>query len=226
MDEGWATMLPFELQNQFAPEYDPITRAANYYLDGAGHELESPVILPAIALGGNVYRPSYRHAAYYKPGMAYHFLQEVLGEELFKEALHHFMNNWAGKHPIPYDFFFSFNKVAGEDLNWFWQPWFFQTGYPDPELSQVDLEANNQVRILVKQNGNIPVPLMLTIRFEDDSQQIIRKSARIWQDGATQKEILLNFDQPVVSIQLGDSKIPDANKDNNRWINEHKDEDL
>ena len=29
------------------------------------------------------------------------------------------MDRWNGKHPAPWDFFYTFNDVSGQDLNWF-----------------------------------------------------------------------------------------------------------
>ena len=61
---------------------------------------------------------------YMRPSMAFWTLQDILGKEMFRKCLHEFVDRWAGKHPTPYDFFFTFNDISGENLNWFWQPWF------------------------------------------------------------------------------------------------------
>ena len=45
---------------------------------------------------------------------------------------------WAGKHPTPYDFFFTFNDISGENLDWFWQPWFFGFQYLDLAIMKVE----------------------------------------------------------------------------------------
>ena len=42
-----------------------------------------------------------------------------------------YMDRWHGKHPIPWDFFNTFNDVSGQDLNWFWRNWYFSTSYID-----------------------------------------------------------------------------------------------
>ncbi len=48
------------------------------------------------------------------------------------------MNSWNGKHPGPYDFFNSFNKIAGSELNWFWKACYFDYGYADLAIKSVD----------------------------------------------------------------------------------------
>jgi aminopeptidase N len=48
-------------------------------------------------------------------------MKDLLGDELFKKCLHEYMNRWHGKHPLPWDFFFTFNDVTKKNLNWFWK---------------------------------------------------------------------------------------------------------
>ena len=39
----------------------------------------------------------------------------MLGDAAFRHALHAFMDRWHGKHPIPWDFFNTFNDVTGPE---------------------------------------------------------------------------------------------------------------
>ena len=61
----------------------------------------------------------------------------MLGDELFKKALHTYMDNWHGKHPIPWDYFNSMNSGSGKNLNWFFNNWFFTNYYNDLALQKV-----------------------------------------------------------------------------------------
>jgi hypothetical protein len=40
--------------------------------------------------------------------------ERLSGDELFKKALHHYMDNWNGKHPVPWDYFNSMNTGSGK----------------------------------------------------------------------------------------------------------------
>jgi len=117
MDEGWAVMMPYEIQNKLEPKYDPIARSIGRYESVAGMEMDVPMSVSSIVYNANAYRPAYRNAAYTRPAMAYLMLQNVLGEDLFKEGLQEYIRRWHHKHPIPNDFFFTFNQIAGEDLS-------------------------------------------------------------------------------------------------------------
>jgi aminopeptidase N len=55
----------------------------------------------------------------------------MLGDDLFKKALHGYMDRWHGKHPIPWDYFNSMSNISGSNLNWFFNNWFFSNYYID-----------------------------------------------------------------------------------------------
>jgi len=124
------------------------------------------------------------------------------------------MKRWKGKHPSPYDFFETFNDVTAEDLSWFWNPWFFESGYPD--LGIKDVTEDNLVRI--EKIGNIPLPVEITVTFSDDSKEITSRSARVWKDSRKLVTIQLYADKEVKKITLGNELIPDSFKDNNLWV--------
>src|SRR5690606_41062659 len=71
----------------------------------------------------------YGQNAYTKPLWAYMALKDLLGEESFKKCLQGYRERWHGKHPIAGDFFYSFNDLSGEDLNWLWASGFFGEAY-------------------------------------------------------------------------------------------------
>lgn len=214
MDEGWAVMLPFGFVLQEAPDYDRRAVIATEYANVAGKELDLPTMIPSVAYGGQIYRPSYRGASYTKAGMAYQMLRDLLGDELFKKALHTYMNRWHGKHPIPYDFFFTFNNVVGEDLSWFWNPLFFEPGYPDLEIGEVK-QNDNSTTVQINRLSNVPIPISLRVVYSDGSEQLIEKKANIWKDGKTSILIELEKGKSVKRLDLGNKYIPDINFKNN-----------
>ena len=119
------------------------------------------------------------------------------------------MDRWHGKHPLPYDFFFTFDQVVGEDLSWFWKPWFFEQGYADLGL---EIEENNAI---IKRTGSLPVPVKLKVINKDGSSQIIDQCMSVWQDGATEFFIKLNDLKNIASVELDVSDIPDLDHSNN-----------
>ena len=162
MDEGWAVMLPFTFQERMVEDNYPRRRNVGGYQRFAGNETEMPPMIPSILLKGN----SYRMAAYSRPGLAYDYLREVLGDELFTKALQEFIKRWNGKHPLPYDMYNTFNEVTGQDLNWYWHAWFFEHGYPDLAIDRVE-QQEEKIQVFISKVGSIPIPIKLKIVFED-----------------------------------------------------------
>ena len=211
MDEGWAVMLPLKFQSKEAEGYDPFARYVNAFENIAGSELEMPMMIPSILLRG----AAYRTASYNRPAMAYQILLETLGEDIFKKALKEYISRWNGKHPLPYDFFNTFNEVTQENLSWYWQPWFFEKGYPDLAIKKIE-NGEGVVRILVEKVGNIPVPIHLTIKTGEGSEISVDRSALVWKDGSNEVWIEHELIAPPKQITLGSKYIPDVNKDNDQ----------
>lgn len=215
MDEGMAYFLPWDLQFELS-EYDHRTRAAVGFSKWAGNEMDIPMILPSILSRD----PHLSILSYYKSALAYEMLESALGDELFKKCLNEFITRWNGKHPTPWDMFYTFDDVANRDLSWFWKPWFFESHIPDLAIKDVKSE-NNKVSVLVENIGQLPVPVELTITFEDGTQTKLVSSTQIWQNG--NKDIWLDADVKsiVKSVELTNKNIPDADATNNLIRVEH-----
>jgi aminopeptidase N len=169
-------------------------------------------MIPSIQLRGS----AYGIASYVRPAMAYTLLRDVMGEQVFRKALREYMARWNGKHPLPSDFFFTFNDVAGEDLAWFWKPWFYEQGYPDLAIQNVNMQPG-AVEVTVQRVGNMPVPVHLRYVYEDGTSETHVEGTSIWKDGRRQTVIRKNTNKPIRLIDLGSLEIPDVNLDNNSW---------
>jgi hypothetical protein len=108
MDEGWAVMLPFKYMEKLAGINSRLISTVGNYEYLAGTDDDIPMMIPSLSLPYN----SYRNSAYDKSSIAYEILRDMLGDELFLKALQEYINRWNGKHPTPYDFYFTFNDVA------------------------------------------------------------------------------------------------------------------
>ena len=213
MDEGLATLLPKEimqLKNPYFNPYEEIIRAFEYY---SGEEQEVPLMIPSNQTRGW----TYQQQAYWHAATAFYFLSRLLGEKEFKAALREFIRRWEGKHPIPYDFFFTFNNFTGKDLNWYWNAWFFQPGWADLAIKDFK-SGNDSVRITIKKKGALPVPVKLKINFTDGSSAEINESLSVWKD-TNEYIIKRKFDKTISALYLGDDMIPDKDpSDNYRMI--------
>lgn len=155
--------------------------------------------------------------AYRKPGMGLIMLREyILGEERFDRAFKSYIKTWAYKHPQPNDFFNHMEYMVGEDLSWFWKGWFYGNGNIDISLDQVVPFGGNYV-IMLSNRGEIPMPVVMEVTYEDGSQERVSLPVEIWQRG-NQWNHLLTTDKTVKSVEVDPDKImADINSSNDSW---------
>lgn len=211
MDEGWATIAEWLI----SPMIDS-TIVDNYgissYENAAGKEIDLPVTTLSTQLSG---APFFLNS-YVKPALGYLYIKDYLGDELFTKALHYYIQQWHGKHPMPYDFFNCMNTGSGKNLNWFWKRWFFEDGAPDLAISNVK-KKGNKYEVTVTAKGSKPVPIDLQVTLDDNTVLKQHKSIEAWQDGKTTTTISFKTDRDVLKIFLGSTYAVDINKADNTW---------
>jgi len=208
MDEGWATIGEWII----SPLIDS-TIVDGYgvepYAHGAGKEEDLPIITLSTQETDNDYYLN----SYPKPAMGYLYLKDMLGDSLFLLGIHKYMEDWHGKHPIPLDFFSSVNAGTGLNLNWFWKRWFYDSGYPDLAISDVR-QKGNAWTIVITNKGGKPVPVDLTIEYNDGSKDKIHRSVAVWEH-ETQLSVPFHPAKPVSKIRLGSTYVPDSHPADN-----------
>lgn len=205
MDEGWAVMLPFKFQKELG-KYNPIHRQLKGWEERAGREYEVPPVVPSNQLRGQTYRMT----AYNRPATAYLMLQDLMGEDKFREAMRYYISLWNGKHPMPYDFFNSMSSFYGEDLSWFFKAWFFNWDYPD-----LRLKFESGTEYTVENLGRLPIPVKIFLAEGTDKKLVYYQPASIWKDGKTSIKITLRTPDKMTWYQLGDENTPDVNRMDN-----------
>ena len=210
MDEGWAAYLTIEIMDELSPETNYLERIKDGFQSINGAEKE--VSLMTLSHNITDYK-SYRVHAYGRSAMAYHFLKDALGDDVFKEAMHQYIYRWQGRHPIPYDFFITIAQASGQSLLWFYLPWFFETANADLGIKKV----TNDNRIIIENYGGLPLPVNLKVTYTDNSMDEIYENTSIWSSGEKAVIILANPEKEISLIELGDNTIPDINTDNNKF---------
>lgn len=217
MDEGWATA--FELlinRSNMDPAYaERLFRRfrVNNWVNNKTAEQAMPIITPASIVKNFTYGDN----AYGKPALAYLALKDLLGDAMFKKCLHEFIRRWNGKHPTPWDFFYTFNNVSGKNLNWFWNNWFFSTNYIDLSVKGVTLTATGNT-ITVVNNGGFAVPFDVQIRYTDATGQTRHFSPGIWEKNGKQATLVISGRKPIESVSINGGIYQDATEVNNKWV--------
>jgi len=213
MDEGWAAYLTYEIMDELQPDYKYLERVGSRFTNING--LEKEVSLMTLSQNITDYN-AYRVHAYNRSSMAYHFLKDALGDDVFKAALHEYIYRWQGRHPLPYDFFASMATASGQSLLWFYKPWFFETAIADLGIKKV----TNDNKIIIENYGGLPLPVSLKVNYSDGSSEEFYENTSIWKNGESAVIIVADADKTISQIELGSSIIPDINQVNNLFAAE------
>ncbi|MDE3125176.1 MAG: M1 family metallopeptidase [Bacteroidota bacterium] len=216
MDEGWATTFEYligqhDLGDKTAANFYKSFRIRSWINDAAAEE-DIPIITPANILRG----VAYGNNAYGKPSLGYLAVKDMLGDEVFKKCLHTYMNNWHGKHPIPWDFFNTFNHTSGQDLNWFWNNWFFTNGYIDLAIKNVT-QFNKGYTVSIDNIGGFDAPFDLIITYADGSSDILHQTALIWKTNQQNSTVTITTTKTIKTVKIDGSIFMDANYKDNIW---------
>lgn len=210
MEEGMAQMLPEEIQDRLSFKTRKRKSNTRRYENFAGNELEASMMTTSYLLKDDAFSIN----AYFKASVIYNLLRDYFGRDKYDEIIFEYMKRWNGKHPTPYDYFFTFNNTSGENLDWFWQPWFFEKGFPDLAIKEVKNENSKNI-FVIKNTGTLPVPIELSIIYSDGSTASISKKMNVWKNGVKEIEITDESGKDISSVILGNDVIPDIDEQNN-----------
>lgn len=158
-------------------------------------------------------------ASYPKPATNFVSLRGLLGEQTFNRAWRTFMDRWKFKHPYPWDFFNTVEEVAGQDLDWFWRTWFYETWTLDQAVGSVT-EAGGRVVIVIEDRGLAPMPARVTITRRDGGTQTLEVPVEEWLSGRKTATLALptTADSPVIRVEIdAENAFPDVDRQNNVW---------
>ena len=207
MDEGWADFVTALVTHKyFSEEGNPSSLYSSFKIDmqnTIGTIGDLPTVTSSQYMGNN-----YWYHSYDLPAFTYALLYQQFGEEKFLEVFREYIRRWAKKSPTPYDFFYTFEDVSGEDLSWLWESWYFKMGYPD-----VAIESYKNGKLVVKRVGERPVPVSVNVEYQTKVNgkpktyaTIVRPS--VWQDGNKSLTIKIPDGKHVESLTVN-SDMPD-----------------
>lgn len=218
MDEGFNTFINFYSTDAFNKgeyknrKFDMHQIAKSIFRENADPIMSIPDVIQTRNLGWE---------AYNKPGMGLKILREqILGKDRFDYAFKNYIQKWAFKHPSPLDFFKAMEDGAGEDLGWFWRPWFYELWKLDQSVKDVqyiEQDPSKGAIITLENLEKMAMPAILEIELAGGSKQRVDLPVEIWQRGATW-EFRVDTNLPIKSVVIDpDHVFPDINSKNNTW---------
>ncbi|SDH42535.1 M1 family metallopeptidase [Mucilaginibacter sp. P19] len=215
MDEGWATTFELLIGTSEVGKEKAEALYKNFRVDRWIHDAstaeDQPVITPSSELRGG-----YGNNSYGKPSLSYLALKDMLGDQLFKKALHGYMDRWHGKHPIPWDYFNSMSNITGKNLDWFFNNWFFTNYYIDLSVKGVTKAAGGYT-VAIKNVGGFVIPFDVKITYADGSGESIHQTPVVWEKNQKQIAIDIKTTKTIKSVTLDGGIFMDADESNNSW---------
>jgi len=216
MDEGWATTFELligraDMGVEKAEAMYKQFRVQGWIGDRSSNE-DIPIITPGDALTG----AGFGNNEYGKASIGYFAMKDLLGDELFKKCLHAYMDRWHGKHPTPWDFFYTFNNVSGKNLNWFWNRWFFETNYIDLAVTDVK-QSGSGFTASIDNIGGMPAPFDLVTTYSDGTTERFHQTPTVWQADPKKASINIKTKKKIKSINIDGGIWMDADETNNDW---------
>ncbi len=192
-------------------------------------------------------RESYVINSYPRTAVALRTLAAVVGDQAFLRGMRHYSEDWRYAHPYPEDFYRSFQQGSGTEVDWYFREVFQGTGTvdwqvevdqerrPDPvgffqaeggqfleravEEGAEEEERPWKVEVLLRKEGELALPMPLTMTFEDGTTRDLLWS-REEQQHKNWRRVEFESDQKLVSVVLDPERgtYIDSDMSNNQWF--------
>lgn len=158
-----------------------------------------------------------RHS-YDKGGAVLHMLRSYVGDEAFWAALNKYLTQNAYSSVEAHNLRLAFEEVTGQDLNWFFNQWYFEQGHPKLNITYGYDEIAGSVSIKVEQTQDptnqppifvLPVAIDIYITADEVMRQNITVNQRqqLFTFPVPGKPKLVNFDaEKVLLAEIEDNK--------------------
>ena len=158
--ESWPNI---PLNEGFATYGEYLWMEGKYSADAAAHYFHNDLIsymnesrrkqVNCIRFGNKVPDEMFDNHSYAKGGRILHMLRYSMGDEAFFKGLQLYLTEYANQAVEIHQLRLAMEKIAGEDLNWFFNQWFLASGHPTITIAQ---EINeNTVRLKITQDQSL-----------------------------------------------------------------------
>lgn len=81
--------------------------------------------------------PSYTVNSYHRPALTLRTLESYLGEETMARVMRTYHQRWRYRHPTMRDFMATVNEVSGQNMDWFFQQFFYGSNLLDYAVTDI-----------------------------------------------------------------------------------------
>lgn len=164
--------------------------------------------------------------SYEKGGCILNYLRNYLGDEIFFASLKLYLTKYRFKTAEIHDLRMCFEEVSGEDLNWFFDQWFFNAGHPKLNVTIDYNDSLKKISVRVEQTQDLQLsqiyklPLAIDIYYNGNLEQhniIVEKVYQNFEFPSPQKPDWVDFDADKVLVGTKNIEKPKE-----QWIKQFK----
>jgi hypothetical protein len=157
---------------------------------------------------------SYGVNSYERTALTLRTLESYLGPETMARVLRTFHQRWRYRHPTPQDFFATVNEVSGQNLDWFFQQFFYSSNLVDYAVADI-ITVPLEGKVGIYDEGGKKVPYLdeaARQAFEKSKEKRYRSTVVVRRLGeaVAPVDVVVRFESGETVRELWDGKY--------RWI--------
>ncbi|MEP6583061.1 MAG: M1 family aminopeptidase, partial [Ginsengibacter sp.] len=116
--------------------------------------------------------------SYPKGGSILHMLRSYVGDSAFFKSLNLYLNTYKFKNAEAHQLRLAFEEVTGQDLNWFWNQWYFGSGQPNLTINYD--YSDGKARVIIEQTQLTGKFFKLPMAIDVYSEGTNKKRYNVW----------------------------------------------
>ena len=118
--------------------------------------------------------------SYNKGGRILNMLRNYVGDAAFFKSLNEYLNLYKFKSAEAQQLRLAFEDVTGQDMNWFWNQWYYGSGQPSLDINYN--YTNGVERVIVDQTQNTGKIFKLPVAIDVYSKGTNKTRYNVWLD--------------------------------------------
>ena len=145
--------------------------------------------------------------SYQKGGRVHQMLRNYVGEEAYFKSLNNYLTTNKFKPGESGQMRLAFEEVTGQDMNWFWNQWFYGSGHPVVKIDYSYDDAAGKAKVIIEQTQQTGKIFRLPLAI-DVYNGSTKKRYNVWVENKTdtfsfsytQRPDLINVDADKVML--------------------------
>ncbi|MEP7127255.1 MAG: M1 family metallopeptidase [Chitinophagales bacterium] len=155
--------------------------------------------------------------SYQKGGRVLHLLRNYLGDDAFFRGLNKYLTDHRFGSAEVHQLRLAFESVTGQDLNWFFNQWYFSKGHPDLDISYSYNSEEKKETVTVQQiqdtNDGVPI-FRLPIKIDVYEAGKVTRYSKVITDAM--QEFTFNCSAPPDLVNVDADKVLLGEKTDNK----------